>query len=87
MPFLFPSGLAAPPGLTPLTPTLALHACLLYSCDFAFSPAAEAAPCPFSGSLSPCMPAEISSPPAPSFSLGGTELPPSYEDVMKENKL
>ncbi|NWZ78630.1 TM207 protein, partial [Poecile atricapillus] len=49
--------------------------------------ATEAAPCPFSGSLSPCMTAEISSSPAPRFSLGGTELPPSYEDVMKENKL
>ncbi|NXW74132.1 TM207 protein, partial [Hirundo rustica] len=49
--------------------------------------ATEAPPCPFSGSLSPCMAAEISSSPAPCFSLGGTELPPSYEDVMKENKL
>ncbi|NXT71861.1 TM207 protein, partial [Chaetops frenatus] len=49
--------------------------------------ATEAAPCPFSGSLSPCMAAEIASSPAPRFSLGGTELPPSYEDVMKENKL
>uniref|UniRef100_A0A8D2QRF0 Transmembrane protein 207 n=1 Tax=Zosterops lateralis melanops TaxID=1220523 RepID=A0A8D2QRF0_ZOSLA len=49
--------------------------------------ATEAAPCPFSGSLNPCMTAEISSFPAPHFSLGGTELPPSYEDVMKENKL
>ncbi|NWV35891.1 TM207 protein, partial [Grantiella picta] len=49
--------------------------------------APEAPPCPFSGSLSPCMTAEISSSPAPRFSLGETELPPSYEDVMKENKL
>ncbi|XP_005051157.1 PREDICTED: transmembrane protein 207 isoform X1 [Ficedula albicollis] len=49
--------------------------------------ATEAPPCPFSGSLSPCRTAEISSSPAPCFSLGGTELPPSYEDVMKENKL
>ncbi|NWR04899.1 TM207 protein, partial [Paradoxornis webbianus] len=49
--------------------------------------ATEAAPCPFSGSLNPCMTAEISSSPAPRCSLGGTELPPSYEDVMKENKL
>ncbi|NXE60915.1 TM207 protein, partial [Calcarius ornatus] len=49
--------------------------------------AAEAPPCPFSGSLSSCRTAEISSSPAPCFSLGGTELPPSYEDVMKENKL
>ncbi|NWR43924.1 TM207 protein, partial [Regulus satrapa] len=49
--------------------------------------ATEAPPCPFPGSLSPCRSAEISSSPAPCFSLGGTELPPSYEDVMKENKL
>ncbi|XP_066049442.1 transmembrane protein 207 isoform X1 [Chamaea fasciata] len=49
--------------------------------------ATEASPCPFSGPLSPCMTAEISSSPAPRCSLGGTELPPSYEDVMKENKL
>ncbi|XP_039569602.1 transmembrane protein 207 isoform X1 [Passer montanus] len=49
--------------------------------------ATEAPPCPFSGSLSPCMTAEISSSPAPCFSLGGTELPPSYEDVVKENKV
>ncbi|KAL2301191.1 hypothetical protein Nmel_011752 [Mimus melanotis] len=49
--------------------------------------ATEAPPCPFSGSLSRCMTAEISSSPAPCFSIGGTELPPSYEDVMKENKL
>ncbi|XP_027503376.1 transmembrane protein 207 isoform X1 [Corapipo altera] len=47
----------------------------------------EASQCPFSGSLSPCMTAEMSSSSAPQFSLGGTELPPSYEDVMKENKL
>ncbi|NXA09715.1 TM207 protein, partial [Sapayoa aenigma] len=49
--------------------------------------ASEAPQCPFSGSLSPCTTAEMSSPPAPQFSLGGTEMPPSYEDVMKENKL
>ncbi|NXF15211.1 TM207 protein, partial [Rhodinocichla rosea] len=49
--------------------------------------ATEAPPCPFSGSLSSCRTAEISSSPAPCFNLGGTELPPSYEDVMKENKL
>ncbi|NWH98655.1 TM207 protein, partial [Tichodroma muraria] len=49
--------------------------------------ATEAPPCPFSRSLSPCMTAELSSSPAPRFNLGGTELPPSYEDVMKENKL
>ncbi|NWW61648.1 TM207 protein, partial [Ifrita kowaldi] len=49
--------------------------------------ATEAPPCPFSGSLSPCTTAEISSSPAPRFSLEGAELPPSYEDVMKENKL
>ncbi|NXY32734.1 TM207 protein, partial [Pomatorhinus ruficollis] len=48
--------------------------------------ATEAAPCPFSGSLSPCTTAEISSSPAPHFSLGETGLPPSYEDVMKEDK-
>ncbi|NXQ63451.1 TM207 protein, partial [Anthoscopus minutus] len=49
--------------------------------------ATETPSCPFSGSLSPCMTAEISSSPAPCFNLGGTELPPSYEDVIKENKL
>ncbi|KFP79206.1 Transmembrane protein 207, partial [Acanthisitta chloris] len=49
--------------------------------------ASEAPPCPFSRALSPCTTAEMSSSPAPHFSLGGTELPPSYEDVMKENKL
>ncbi|NXM36560.1 TM207 protein, partial [Oxyruncus cristatus] len=49
--------------------------------------AGEAPQCPFSGSLSPCMTAEMSSSSTPQFSLGGTELPPSYEDVMKENKL
>ncbi|NXF04761.1 TM207 protein, partial [Smithornis capensis] len=49
--------------------------------------ASEAPPCPFSGSLRPCTTAEMSSSPAPQFSLQGTELPPSYEDVMKENKL
>lgn len=85
MPFLFPSGLAAPPKLTPLTPTLALCSCLLYGYGFAFSPASEAPQCQFSGSPSPCMTAEMSSS-APRFSLGGTELPPSYEDIMKENK-
>lgn len=36
MPFLFPSGLAAPPRLTPFTPKLVLHSCLLYSYSFAF---------------------------------------------------
>ncbi|XP_010130623.1 PREDICTED: transmembrane protein 207 [Buceros rhinoceros silvestris] len=49
--------------------------------------ASETPQCPFSGSPSPQMTAEMSSSPAPRFSLGGTELPPSYEDVMKENKL
>nr|XP_021392461.2 transmembrane protein 207 [Lonchura striata domestica] len=49
--------------------------------------ATEAPLCPFSGSLSPCTTAEVSSSPGPRFSLGGTELPPSYEDVMKESKL
>ncbi|KFQ17169.1 Transmembrane protein 207, partial [Merops nubicus] len=47
--------------------------------------ASEAPQCSFSGSLSPCMAAEISSP-APQFSIEGDELPPSYEDIMKENK-
>uniref|UniRef100_A0A8B9BU05 Transmembrane protein 207 n=2 Tax=Anser TaxID=8842 RepID=A0A8B9BU05_9AVES len=47
----------------------------------------EAPQCPFSGSPNPCVNMETSSPPAPRFSLGGTELPPSYEDIMKENKL
>ncbi|NXJ94294.1 TM207 protein, partial [Corythaixoides concolor] len=47
----------------------------------------EVPQCPFSGSPSPCMTAEMSSSPTPRFSLGGTELPPSYEDIMKENKL
>ncbi|XP_065530342.1 transmembrane protein 207 isoform X2 [Lathamus discolor] len=46
----------------------------------------EAPQYPFSGSLSPCM-TVMSSSPAPRFSLGETELPPSYEDIMKENKL
>ncbi|NWR73755.1 TM207 protein, partial [Centropus unirufus] len=41
----------------------------------------------FSGSLNPCMTAEMSSSPAPWLGLGETELPPSYEDIMKENKL
>ncbi|NXT87228.1 TM207 protein, partial [Anhinga rufa] len=49
--------------------------------------ASEAPQCPFSGSPSPSMTVEVSSSPAPWFSLGGTELPPSYEDIMKENKL
>ncbi|XP_009899331.2 transmembrane protein 207 [Dryobates pubescens] len=53
--------------------------------------ASEAPQCPFSGSVRPCMTAEMSSSLAPSltprFSIGGTELPPSYEDIMKENKL
>ncbi|NXK03737.1 TM207 protein, partial [Herpetotheres cachinnans] len=49
--------------------------------------ASEVPQCPFSGPLSPCMTAEMSSSLAPRFSLGGTELPPSYEDIMKENKL
>lgn len=52
-----------------------------------FFPANEVPQCPFSGSPSPCMTAEMSSSPAPRFSHGGTELPPSYEDIMKENKL
>ncbi|NXK37285.1 TM207 protein, partial [Piprites chloris] len=48
----------------------------------------EASQCPFSGSLSPCVTLETSSSSsALQFSLEGTELPPSYEDVMKENKL
>lgn len=66
---------------------LALHTCVLYSYGFAFFPASETPQCLFSGSPSPHMTAEMSSSPAPWFSLGGTELPPSYEDVMKENKL
>ncbi|NXA27381.1 TM207 protein, partial [Ibidorhyncha struthersii] len=49
--------------------------------------ATEAPQCPFSGSPSPGMTAEMSSSPAPWFSLRGTELPPSYEDITKENKL
>ncbi|CAM9323413.1 unnamed protein product [Bubo scandiacus] len=49
--------------------------------------ASEVSQCPFSGSPSPCMTAEMSSSPAPQFSLGETELPPSYDDIMKENKL
>ncbi|KFV10951.1 Transmembrane protein 207, partial [Pterocles gutturalis] len=47
----------------------------------------EAPQCPFSRSPHPCMAADVSSSPTPRFSLGGTELPPSYEDIMKENKL
>ncbi|XP_009680429.2 transmembrane protein 207 isoform X2 [Struthio camelus] len=47
----------------------------------------EAPQCPFSGSPSSCMNAEVSSSPAPCFSLGEAELPPCYEDIMKENKL
>ncbi|NXN91185.1 TM207 protein, partial [Rhinopomastus cyanomelas] len=49
--------------------------------------AREAPQCPFSGSLSPCMTKEMCSAPALRFSTGGTELPPSYEDIMKENRL
>ncbi|KAK2530946.1 Tmem207, partial [Columba livia] len=49
--------------------------------------ASEAPQCPLSGSPRPCMTAEMSSSPASQFSLGGTDLPPSYEDIMKENKL
>ncbi|XP_035190873.1 transmembrane protein 207 isoform X1 [Oxyura jamaicensis] len=49
--------------------------------------ASEAPQCPFSRSPSTCVNMEMSSPPAPRFSLGGDELPPSYEDIMKENKL
>ncbi|NXN18599.1 TM207 protein, partial [Indicator maculatus] len=49
--------------------------------------ASEAPQSPFSGSLRPCMTAEMSSSLTPRFSIGGTELPPSYEDIMKENKL
>ncbi|KAM9544345.1 transmembrane protein 207 isoform 1-T1 [Guaruba guarouba] len=49
--------------------------------------ASETPQCPFSGSLSSCMTTEMSSSPAPRFSLGETELPPSYDDIMKENKL
>ncbi|KAM6305069.1 transmembrane protein 207 [Aegotheles albertisi] len=49
--------------------------------------ASEVPQCPLSESPSPCMTAEMSSSPVPWFSLEGTELPPSYEDIMKENKL
>ncbi|KFZ53961.1 Transmembrane protein 207, partial [Antrostomus carolinensis] len=49
--------------------------------------ASEEPQCPFSGSPIPCMTAEMSSSPAPQFSLGEIELPPSYEDIMNENKL
>ncbi|NXI68091.1 TM207 protein, partial [Anseranas semipalmata] len=49
--------------------------------------ASEAPQCSFSRSPRPCVSMEMSSSPAPPFSLGGTELPPSYEDIMKENKL
>ncbi|XP_072200040.1 transmembrane protein 207 [Excalfactoria chinensis] len=48
--------------------------------------ASEAPYCPFSRSPSTCMNVERSSP-ALQLSPGGTELPPSYEDIMKENKL
>ncbi|NXH16655.1 TM207 protein, partial [Bucco capensis] len=48
--------------------------------------ASEEPQCPFSGSLRPCM-TVMSSSPAPHFNLEGTELPPSYEEIMKENKL
>ncbi|XP_062439234.1 transmembrane protein 207 [Rhea pennata] len=47
----------------------------------------EAPQCPFSGSPSSCVNAEVSSSPALCFSLGEAELPPSYEDIMKGNKL
>ncbi|XP_037263177.1 transmembrane protein 207 [Falco rusticolus] len=69
-------------GCLPHRRTLAVFA--LSSSD-AF--ASEVPQCPFSGSQSPSMAAEMSSSLAPRFSLGGTELPPSYEDIMKENKL
>lgn len=85
MPFLFPSGLTARPQLTTLPPELVLL-CLLYIYCFAFSPASEAPQCPFSRSPSACVNVERSSP-ALQLSPGGTELPPSYEDIMKENKL
>ncbi|NXG68700.1 TM207 protein, partial [Baryphthengus martii] len=49
--------------------------------------ASEVHQCPFSRSPSPCMTVEMSPSPASPFSIGGTELPPSYEDIMKENKL
>ncbi|NXW39669.1 TM207 protein, partial [Nyctiprogne leucopyga] len=49
--------------------------------------ASEEPQCPFSGSPIACMTAEMSSSPTPQFSLGETELPPSYEDIMNENKL
>ncbi|NXK72206.1 TM207 protein, partial [Amazona guildingii] len=48
--------------------------------------ASETPQCPLSGSMSSGTTMEMSSP-APRFSLGETELPPSYEDIMKENKL
>ncbi|NXY86442.1 TM207 protein, partial [Alcedo cyanopectus] len=66
----------------PHQPTVAVFA--LSSSD-AFC-ASEVPQCPFSRSPSPCMTAEMS-PPTSLFSTGGTELPPSYEDIMKENKL
>uniref|UniRef100_U3J1X2 Transmembrane protein 207 n=1 Tax=Anas platyrhynchos platyrhynchos TaxID=8840 RepID=U3J1X2_ANAPP len=65
------------------------RSCLLHPrtlAVFALS-TSEAPQCPFSRSPNPCVNMETSSPPAPRFSLGGTELPPSYEDIMKENKL
>ncbi|XP_009998212.1 PREDICTED: transmembrane protein 207 [Chaetura pelagica] len=49
--------------------------------------ASETPQCPFSESPSTCVTAEMSSSPVPWFNPGGTELPPSYEDIMKENKL
>ncbi|KFP24083.1 Transmembrane protein 207, partial [Colius striatus] len=63
--------------------TLAVFA-LSSSDDFC---ASEGPQHPFSGSPNPCMTAEMSSSAVPQFSLGETELPPSYEDIMKENKL
>ncbi|NXG10303.1 TM207 protein, partial [Sakesphorus luctuosus] len=49
--------------------------------------ASEASQRPFSGTLSPCTTVETSTSSEPRFSLGRTELPPSYEEVMKENNL
>ncbi|NWS72911.1 TM207 protein, partial [Crotophaga sulcirostris] len=62
--------------------TVAVFA-LSNSDDFSES---EVPQCPFSRSPNPCMAVEISSSPVPWLSLEGTELPPSYEDIMKENK-
>ncbi|NWJ09741.1 TM207 protein, partial [Crypturellus undulatus] len=47
----------------------------------------EAPPCPLSGSPSSCVNGEMSSSRASFFHLGEAELPPSYEDIMKGNKL